>query len=110
MATQLKTFVNASYLESTQTTKITAVALTILDKVTLTNISGANVSFSANIADSGETATTTNLIVKNKAIAPNETYDCFELVGQVIEIGSFLNMIASSANSLVLKIDGREIT
>lgn len=110
MATQIKTFINAKYLENTQTTQITSSILTILDKITITNITTGNVNFSANICDSGETAGNSNLIIKTKIIAPNETYDCFELVGQVLETGSFLSMIASSASSLVLKIDGREIS
>lgn len=110
MATQIKTFINAKYLENTQTTQLAATTITILDKITITNITTGNVNFSANICDSSETAGNTNLIIKNKIIAPNETYDCFELVGQVIEPDSFLSMIASAASSLVLKIDGREIS
>lgn len=110
MATQIKTFVNAKYLEDTQTTQITASILTILDKITITNVATGNVNFSANICDNSETVGNSNLIIKNKIIAPSETYDCFELVGQVLETGSFLSMIASSIDSLVLKIDGREIS
>lgn len=110
MATQIKTFINAKYLENVQTTQITATLITILDKITITNITTGNVTFSANICDSTDAVSNSNLIVKTRTIAPNETYDCFELVGQVLEIGSFLSMIASSANSLVLKIDGREIS
>lgn len=110
MATQIKTFINAKYLENVQTTQITATSITILDKITITNITTGNATFSANICDSGETAGNNNLIIKTKTIAPNETYDCFELVGQVLEVGSFLSMIASASTSLVLKIDGREIS
>lgn len=110
MSTQIKTFINAKYLENTQTTQITASVLTLLDKITITNITTGNVNFSANICDSGETVGNSNLIIKNKIIAPSETYDCFELVGHVLETGSFLSMIASAASSLVLKIDGREIS
>lgn len=110
MAVQFKTLVNAKYLENVQTTQITSSGITILDKVTLTNIAAGNVSFSANICDSSETAGNTNLIVKDRLLAPDETYDCFELVGQTLENQSFLSMIASSANSLVLKIDGRVLT
>ena len=108
--TNIKTFINAKYLENAQTTQITATNLTILDKITITNISANSVSFSANICDSSETASSSNLIIKNKFLGVNETYDCFELVGQVLEVGSFLSMIASASNSLVIKIDGREIS
>jgi hypothetical protein len=110
MAIQYKTLVNAKYLEATQTTQITSEAITILDKVTVTNVSGNNISFSANICDSSETVSNSNLVVKDRTLAPNETYECFELVGQTLELDSFLSMLASAASSLVLKIDGRIIT
>lgn len=110
MAVQYKTLVNAKYLESSQTTQILSSGITILDKVTLTNITSNNISFSANICDSSETASNENLIVKDRTLAPDETYDCFELVGQTLENQSFLSMIASASNSLVIKIDGRVIT
>lgn len=105
-----KTLVNAKYLENIQTTQIASTAITILDKVTITNITTSNANFSANICDNSETPSSTNLIIKEKIIAPNETYDCYDLAGQILENGSFLSMIASSANSLVIKIDGRIIT
>lgn len=110
MAVSYKTLVNAKYLENTDTTQILSAGITILDKVTLTNVTTSNVSFSANVCDSGDTVGNDNLIVKDRVLAPNETYDCFELVGQTLENQSFLSMIASSASSLVLKIDGRVIT
>lgn len=105
-----KTLVNAKSLENIQTTQITSTAITILDKITITNVTSSNVTFSANICDFGETPTNTNLIIQNKIVAPGETYDCFELVGQVIENGSFLSMIAGTASALTIKIDGRIIT
>lgn len=110
MAVQYKTLVSAKYLENTQTTQLTSTGVTILDKVTLTNISTSNVNFSANIVTSGGAVSNENLIVKDRTLAPNETYECFELVGQTLELDSFLSMLASAASSLVLKIDGRVIT
>ena len=110
MAVQYKTFVATKYLENAQTTQLTSEGVTILDKVTLTNVTSNNVNFSANIVTSGGTASSENLIVKDRTLAPNETYDCFELVGQTLELDSFLSMLASASSSLTIKIDGRLIT
>lgn len=110
MAVQYKTFVATKYLEDAQTTQIISSGTTIIDKVTITNITTGNVNFSANICSSGDTVGNDNLIIKERTLAPNETYDCFELVGQTLELDSFLSMLASATSSLVLKIDGRVIT
>lgn len=110
MAVQYINFVPTKYLENTQTTQIISNAITIIDKVTITNISSSNVSFSANICINSEAVSNSNLVVKDRLLAPNETYECFELVGQTLESGSFLSMIASALDSLTIKIDGREIT
>ena len=110
MAVQYKNFVPTKYLENIQTTQIISSAITIIDKVTITNISSSSVSFSANICINSETVSNSNLIVKNRLLAPNETYECFELIGQTLELDSFLSMVASASDSLTIKIDGREIT
>ena len=110
MAVQYKTFVATKYLEDVQTTQIISSGVTIIDKVTITNVTTGNVSFSANICINGETVSNGNLVVKDRLLASDETYECFELVGQTLENASFLSMIASAADSLTIKIDGREIT
>jgi len=101
----------AKQAESTQITQYTAVnAKAIIDKFTATNTSGGNVTISVNLVTAGGSATASNLIVDSRAIAPDETYTFPELVGQVLEPGSFISTIASAATSLTLRASGREVT
>jgi hypothetical protein len=66
--------------------------------------------FSCNILALGGTPGDANLILKARAIAPNETYTCPELVGQVLEPGGFISTLAGAASSLTIRASGREIT
>lgn len=111
MTVTVKTIIPAKQAENAQTTQYTAVhCKTIIDKFTATNTSAANVTLSVNLVTSGGSAGVTNLIVDSRAIAPDETYTFPELVGQVLESGSFISTIASAATSLTIRASGREIT
>jgi P pilus assembly chaperone PapD len=111
MTVTVKTLISAKQAESSQTTQYTAVnCKTIIDKFTATNTSANNVTISVNLVASGGSAGVTNLIVDSRAIAPDETYTFPELVGQVLEPGSFISTIASAATSLTIRASGREIT
>jgi hypothetical protein len=111
MSVQIKVLIPAKQAESTQITQYTAVnAKAIIDKFTATNTSGGNVTISVNLVTAGGSATASNLIVDSRAIAPDETYTFPELVGQVLEPGSFISTIASAATSLTLRASGREVT
>lgn len=110
MAVTVKALIPAKAAENSQTTQYTAVnCRAIIDKFTATNTSGANASLSVNIVASGGTAGSTNLIVDTRTIAPDETYTFPELVGQVLDSGSFISTIASAASSLTIRASGREI-
>jgi P pilus assembly chaperone PapD len=111
MTVTVKTLVSAKQVENAQTTQYTAVnCKTIIDKFTVTNTSAGNVTISVNLVASGGSAGATNLIVDSRSIAPDETYTFPELVGQVLEPGSFISTIASAATSLTIRVSGREIT
>lgn len=111
MSVLVKTIIPAKQAESAQTTQYTAtLCRTIIDKFTATNTSANNVTISVNLVASGGSAGVTNLIVDSRAIAPDETYTFPELVGQVLEPGSFISTIASVATSLTIRASGREIT
>lgn len=110
MAVTVKTLIPAKQAEATQTTQYTATnCRAIIDKFTATNTAASNQSLSVNLVTSGGTATASNLIVKTRMLAPNETYTFPELVGQVLESGSFISTIASAATSLTIRASGREI-
>lgn len=111
MAVTVKTLIPSKEAEDTQTAQYTATnARAIIDKFTATNTSAGNETISVNLIANGGTAGNSNLIVDARAIAPNETYTFPELVGQVLEAGSFISTIASASNALTITASGREIT
>jgi hypothetical protein len=111
MTVTVKVLIPAKQAENTQTTQYTANnCKTVIDKFTATNTSAGNVTISVNLVTSGGTPGASNLIVDTRAIAPDETYTFPELVGQVLESGSFISTIAGAATSLTIRASGREIT
>ncbi len=111
MAVTVKNIIPRKQAEATQTGQYTALnCKTVIDKFTVTNTSAGNVTFSVNLVASGGAAGNDNLVLKTRAIAPNETYTCPELVGQVLESGGFISTLAGAATSLTISATGREIT
>jgi len=111
MAVVVKNIIPAKLAENTQSAQYTAVnCRTVIDKFTATNVSGANATINVNIVPSGGSVGVDNRIVDTRAIAPDETYTFPELVGQVLESGSFISTIASAASALTIRASGREIT
>ena len=111
MGVLVKTLIPSKQAENAQTTQYTAVnCKTIIDKFTITNTNTTNVTISVNLVTSGGTAGIDNQIVDTRSVAPDETYTCPELVGQVLESGAFISTIASAATSLTIRASGREIT
>ena len=111
MAVTPKVLIPAKQAESAQTTQYTADAVkAIIDKFTVTNTSVNNVTISVNLVDFGGSAGADNLVIDARTIAPDETYTCPELVGQVLEAGQFISTLASAATSLTIRCSGREIT
>lgn len=111
MAVTLKVLVPPKQLENSQTTQYTATNVkAIIDKATVTNTSANNVTLSVNLVTSGGSAGSANLIMDTRTIVPDETYLCPELVGQVLEPGSFISTIAGAATSLTMRVSGREVS
>ena len=110
MTVTTKPLINSKEMEAAQTTQYTAVNCTaIIDKFTATNTSASNAVISVNLVSTGGTAGATNLIVDNRAIAPDETYTFPELVGQVLASAGFIST-TGTATSLTIRASGREIT
>lgn len=111
MTVTVKPLIPAKQVEAAQTTQYTAEEVeAIIDKFTVTNTSGGNVTFSCNLVSAGGTAGVENLIIDSKTITPQETYTCPELVGQVLGTGGFISTSASVATSLTMRASGREVT
>ena len=111
MTVTVKAIIPAKQAENAQTTQYTAVnCTTIIDKMTATNTTAANVLLSVNLVSLGGSAADSNLVIDERAIGPGETYACTELAGQVIESGGFISTLAGTASALTIRASGREIT
>jgi P pilus assembly chaperone PapD len=111
MAVTSKVLVAPKQLENAQTTQYTATSVrAIIDKATITNTSAANVTVSVNLVTSGGSAGASNLIISSRTIVPGEAYLCPELVGQILDSGSFISTIAGAATSLTMRVSGREVS
>ena len=103
MTVTVKNIIPRKQAEAVQIAQYTAEnCKTIIDKFTVTNTSASNVVFSCNLVAEGGAATNANLVVKARAIAPNETYTCPELVGQILDAGGFISTLAGAAASLTI--------
>ena len=111
MTVSIQVLIPPKQAENAQTTQYTATnCKAIIDKFTVTNTSAGNVTISVNLVTSGGAPSASNLILDTRAIAPDETYTCPELVGQALEPGGYISTIASAATSLTIRASGREIT
>lgn len=112
MAVTLTTLISpTAYLANSQTTQYTSTNVkTRIDKFTVTNVSASAVTFALNAVPSGGTASDLNIVIKGKTIQPNETYNCPEIVGHVLEAGGFLSTLAGTASALACRATGTVIS
>jgi hypothetical protein len=111
VAVTLKVLVPPKQLENSQTSQYTATNVrAVIDKATITNTSGSNVTVSVNLVTVSGSAGASNLIIDTRTIVPDETYLCPELVGQVLEAGGFISTIAGTASALTMRVSGREVS
>ena len=95
----------------TDTTLYTCPANTVARvlKCTVTNDTTTAVTISFNKVPSGGSVAVTNLIMNLKPIGNKETYECPEVVGQVLDAGDLISAIASVADQLSVALDVGEI-
>jgi hypothetical protein len=112
MTVTAKVLIAAKIAENAQTTQYTAGTgvRTIIDKFTATNYSAGAVTLSINLVTLSGSAGDSNLIVKTKSLAANETYTFPEIVGHVLDAGGFISTLASAATSITIRSSGREVT
>ena len=78
-------------------------------KCTVTNDTTTVVTISFNKRPAAVAAAVTNLIINLRPIGSIETYECPEVVGQVLDPTDILSAIASVANQLTVALDFVEI-
>jgi hypothetical protein len=92
---------------ATDTTLYTCPANTVsrVVKCTVTNDTTAAETISFNKVPSGGSVGATNLIMNLRPIGNKETYECPEVVGQVLDTGDLISAIAGSADQLTVALD-----
>lgn len=96
--------------ENAQTTQYTSAAVkTIIDKFTVSNITGVAATFALNLVQSGGAASTANLLI-SRTIQPAETYLCPEVTGHIMSEGGFISTLAGTASALSIQASGRTVS
>jgi hypothetical protein len=78
-------------------------------KCTVTNDTTSTVTISFNKVPFGDAVDAANLIMNLRAIGSRETYECPEVVGQVLDSLDLMSAIASVADQLSVALDVVEI-
>ena len=110
MTIKAKELIPAKFAENVQTTQFVALAPMSIDKFTITNVSAGPVKFSANLVIASASAGPSNLVIKEKTVSAGDTYVCPELVGHNLAVGSLISTLVDTADALVIRASGREIT
>lgn len=111
MSVTAKTLIAAKQAETAVTKQYTAEgARAIIDKFTATNTSAANATLSIHLVPAAGTAGDANAIVKTKTLQALEAYTFPEIVGHILEAGSFISTQASVASAITIRASGREVS
>ncbi len=111
MTVTAKNLVEGSIIPNADTVVYTAPAntTTIIDKVTTANYDVTSRVVTISIVASGASVGDAYYIAK-RTLAAKETYIWPEVVGQILNAGDFVSVIASNATGINLRMSGREIT
>jgi len=110
MAITIENIISRRTLETAATIQYTATGVTtVIDKMTVTNVSGSNTFINIYLPNPGSNPDASNLVLSNRTLGANETYSCPELVGQVILSGGTIVTQVGSVNALTMSASGSEI-
>lgn len=89
----------------------TAAAYTMFTRVTVTNTDSSARTFSAFIIRPGQAAALDDaeIVIKEKSVAPGETFACEDLEGHTLRPGDMLYMVASATSALTSHGSGIEV-
>lgn len=111
MAVSITTLIAPQQLTNGVATYYTSTGVkTRIDKLTLTNTSAAPVTVSLYLVASGGSAADSNTITSDKIVLVNETWNCPDMVGQVMVAGSTIQAIADTVNAVTISAGGAQIT
>jgi hypothetical protein len=83
---------------------------TAIDKLTATNVTGANVTLTAYLVAPGGAVGASNTITITKTVAPGVPYLFPEIVGHVLASGGSIWTKAGTAAAISIRGSGRKIT
>lgn len=93
------------------TTYYTSTGLkTRIDKLTVTNPTATARSITIYLVPSAGSANDGTTIVKDKVINAGETWNCPDVVGQILAAGGTIQAVASAATALTISAAGVQIT
>ena len=111
MTTTQTTLVESKFVETAQTTQYTANNVkAVIDAAVLANSGASGTFVSVNIVPAAGAAGASNLFIVSRYMAPNDTYSCPELIGQVLRPSAQISAIANAASTITIRISGREIS
>ena len=110
MTVEAGPLIAAKYIENSETLQFVASSVTIIDAVSITNISASSVTLNLSLVSNAGSAGDINRFIKNRGLLPNETYLCPEILGQVLGTGDFISASASASSALNIRASGRVIT
>jgi hypothetical protein len=111
MTITAKQLIAPQHITNTAATYYTATRVTgRADMMTATNTDTAAHTLTVHIVPSAGSAAAGNKIISAKSIMPGETYVCYEMLGQNIPSGSFIQALADANTAIVLTASGIEIS
>ena len=79
-------------------------------KCTATNDTTTVTTITVHKVESGGAVDVDRAIINGRNLGSNETYECPEIVGQVLDAGDFISAIAGVATQILVSLDVVEIT
>lgn len=111
MATAPAVLFESKYAEIVDTQQYSSDnCMTAIDKITATNVTGANVTITAYLVAPGGAVGAANTITITKSVAPGIPYLFPEIVGHILAIGGAIWTRAGSANAISIRGSGRKTT
>jgi len=107
MAVTPKALIDTAQLTNAAATVYTSTNIvTIIDSFKLVNVTAGAVTATVSIgADAAGTR-----FISARSLAPGETYNCPEMVGQILNAGQLIQAYASANTSVNIRASGRQVS
>ena len=110
MAYTAKPLILPKYAPTTAVGEFTSTGVTIIEKMTATNVSGSDATLTVHLVPSGGSIVAANTIIDARQIASGECYTCPEIPGHVLAAGGFIAVSSDTGSAIVIAASGLEIT